>query len=120
MTILTAAVESDAGLRVPVERPTQCFISGGEVRWSYPTEPADRIDIPALVAFANIRSEDDILSFASRYGVLKVCPHGKPASHNPSCHPQIACADRNPPVACGGGVDLEGDHRWFREPVEVW
>ena len=64
-----------------------------------------------LGLFIRIRDGEGVLRFAQRYGVLFICDHGIPASHNP-----------------GGGVYLDKDtsckpQGWPddpREPVDCW
>jgi len=63
-----------------------------------------------LGAFIRLRDDEGILRFAQRYGVLFICEHGVPASHNSgggaylgkdtSCKPQGWPDDPREPVAC--------------------
>jgi hypothetical protein len=79
----------------------ECHVSDGELRWSHPSEEAEPVTAAVLRKFANIRGAEDVEAFSRQHGVLKICTHGLPASHDPECHPARS----------------EG---WFREPVSAW
>jgi predicted RNA-binding Zn-ribbon protein involved in translation (DUF1610 family) len=53
----------------------------------------------------HVASDEAILDFARRWGVLGICKHGLPTSHSPSCLP----------VAY-----WEGDTVYWKEPLSVW
>ncbi|GEM_PF-2565249 len=47
---------------------------------------SERVEVDATGAldrFARLRTSEDVLRFARQYGVLELCEHGLPATHNP-------------------------------------
>src|SRR5579862_7788056 len=84
-----------------LRRPKDLYVNNSEVLWHHPTEDAERVGSRALAAFANIESPKDVGEFARRYGVLRICEHGKPASQAQECKPVAA-------------------YGWFREPLTAW
>ena len=94
---------------------------GGRLYWRAEGHSAPSGNDDMLRNFLSLADAGDarIASYANRWGVLHVCQHGRPASHNP------------PPVNLGGysGWDYWCDHmgRYDRlpdadgyEPLEVW
>ena len=72
-----------------------------------PAKPAGMLD-----AFVRIKEKADVLRFAERYGVLDICEHGLPGSHNP------------PPLPLTGQLRrcrAWGEQQYvYWEPVDIW
>ena len=74
--------------------PKSVQVLSDRLYWRPSASVARPIDAEALFAFANLTDADQIAAFATRYGLLRMCVHGLPASHNPQseadagCHPQ--------------------------------
>jgi len=75
--------------------PAYVRLDGDRLVWSW-FDPADAAKRPTeadpkgmLDGFIKIRDGAGVLRFARRYGVLGICEHGLPASHNPpgQCYP---------------------------------
>jgi len=61
-----------------------------------------------------------ILAYARTWGVLGICEHGLPSSHNPGReYNDVSMANR---IGCDGGIGHAiADGRWvFREPIDAW
>jgi hypothetical protein len=57
-----------------------------------------------------------VLRYAKTWGVLGICEHGLPSSHNPSRDD-----DGWSHIGCEGIGEADDDGRWtFSEPVEAW
>jgi hypothetical protein len=67
--------------------PADLRLDGDKLRYQ-PESVAD-VDDPAgmLKAFVRVQSPAGVLTFARRYGVLGICAHEAPASHNPPPFP---------------------------------
>ena len=102
--------------------PTRLELVDGDLCWWWSCSgqkaerPRDAVTVGALDAFIRLRSGQDVLRFAGRYGVLNICEHGVPASHNPM-----------PPMAGFGGYNGPGgcfpagwEHGLVREPIDAW
>jgi hypothetical protein len=89
----------------------------------------------ALARFARLRTGEDVLRFAQRYGVLGLCQHGMPETHNPRplsvpllgliqspslWKPVEVGTEREPSFV----IEDRGERPWCEaircEPVEVW
>jgi len=69
----------------------------------------------ALDAFRDIRDGEGVLRFARRYGVLGLCEHGLPVSHNP---PPVPAQEEESsrmcyPLGWGSGMYWEPIERWL-------
>lgn len=105
-TILTGALPF-----APLRIPWYIALAGDALFWS---DNASRIttasDKGALNAFIKIKTEDDILHFARRYGPLGLCEHGLPPMHERDDGERHWC----PPYK-------EDDKlRWGKEPLKRW
>ena len=77
------------------------------------TNPAEPADVTGMLdAFVRIEDASDIRRFAERYGVLDICEHGLPSSHNP---PAIPLGDQWRECRAWGE---RGYLYW--EPVDLW
>jgi len=68
-----------------------------------------------LDAFIRIRDGADVVRFARRYGVLQICEHGFPASHNP---PALGFSERGGLVTWCYPLGF-GEADWW-EPLDRW
>lgn len=76
--------------------------------------PQQRVDGTGMLdAFIRIRDGSDVLLFARRYGVLDICEHGLPGSHNPNPIPLVLPAQE--------GCKAWGEEGYlYWEPVAIW
>ncbi len=84
---------------------------GGRERW---VKPGPKM----LERFIGLRSAppDRILAYARAWGLLEICRHGLPRSHNPT---RELDADEVV-LGCERLVELVEDEWEFREPIEAW
>lgn len=90
--------------------PGRAWIEGDVLRWE--DEPiretwGDSDMLAAFIALAD--PESDVPAFAERYGVLRLCEHELPASHNPVPPPWLLRSTRT-----GGCSGLD------EEPALIW
>jgi len=102
--------------------PPYLRLERDELVWSLKSPAGKRVRLRQgdtrgmLDAFVRIRDGDEALRFAQRYGVLGICEHGLPASHNPPPffpglgHKQTWCYPRG----LTGGLAREPVERWLR------
>ena len=94
--------------------PGRVWIDGEYLRW-LPWEIRERSPKAMLDAFVDIKTSDAILKFAARYGVLGLCEHLLPSTHNLVISP--AHIPSPPPCLPLGFGDKSGE---LYEPVERW
>jgi hypothetical protein len=75
--------------------------------WRSGPDSAASVDSTALHAFAKLTTPVQVEKFALRYGPLRICEDGLPASHNP-------------PNSSGTGCLLQRVRGTFWEPLSVW
>jgi hypothetical protein len=91
--------------------PIDVTLVDGCLLWSWPTHDVspDSTLLPRFAALANA-TDDQVLAFAQRWGVLEICGHGRPSSHSE--------ADRQPDLCFPRPVDEQ--LTTFSEPVDAW
>lgn len=70
-----------------------------------------------LDRFTHIRNASDVLAFAKRFGVLGICKHGLPASHNPPPQPHPS-GGRCAPSGWTERSASKGYAMW--DPIDRW
>ena len=98
--------------------------AGGEHlvwHWDPVPEPEDwfRPGPTMLAQFVGLRDAEPerILAYARRWGVLGICPHGLPSSHNPT--QDLGAGEVI--EGCEGIGRLNDEGQWvFREPIAAW
>jgi hypothetical protein len=102
--------------------PAVVYLDGEELVWSWigrtgdeRSEPRDVDPRGMLDAFLKVEEASTVLGFARRFGVLGICEHGRPASHNPPL-----AESRDDGLEClpvgyrsGEGLCREPLARWF-------
>lgn len=77
-----------------------------------------------LDRFIEIRTSHDVIKFARRYGVLGICEHGIPATHNTPALPGLLGGLGLGCIPLSDGVRDPKDFSWtlftFREPLAAW
>lgn len=98
--------------------PSAVKVSGTTIYWRLGVEQAPNLGSTGLVRFADSLFDDDgqpkaekIERFAARFGALRLCGHGLPASH------QIASPGQRPCTPVRGEGEWQG---WFCEPLSAW
>ena len=102
--------------------------SGENLVWAWDGAPSRwrRPSAGMLEAFVLLRDAPParVLGYARTWGVLGICEHGLPSSHNPPASGEVFGGGARIPtdrlLGCDGiGADVDG--RWeFREPLEAW
>ena len=116
----TAGLTNDEGqLDRPLENaswpvPLYIRLGGGMLFWEWDTWRGDQLSptpssypgYELLQQFLNLADApaEQILRYALRYGVLGICEHDLPSSHNPTCKP----------------LSRDPDHHFHYEPIEAW
>lgn len=100
--LLDGTIFVDSGIRLGTRDGVEALIventlllerlEDGELLISEHTKDGDRWSDevpPCLLEFVRLNTDkaEDILAFAQRWGLMGICPHGKPADHNPDCEP---------------------------------
>jgi hypothetical protein len=89
--------------------------SGVPLRWRKPSASL----LPSFIKLAN-GSPKRILAYAQQWGVLGICDHGLPSSHNPLMEPQSTATGADWPMGCSGiGANVDGQWQ-IREPLSAW
>jgi hypothetical protein len=72
-----------------------------------------------LLRFANLADakDEEILQFARKWGVLELCAHGLPATHQPLRLPMTRW---KPPAPCEGQRRVHGGVELCAEPLDSW
>lgn len=94
--------------------PGQVWIEGESLYW-LPREYRERSPKAMLDTFVGIKAPDAILKFAERYGVLGLCEHLLPSTHNLVISPSHI---PSPPSCLPLGFGDEDGQMY--EPVERW
>ena len=84
--------------------PDSVDIADGILLWAPGMKPARSMDLDGLLAFAEMTSPSDVKRFARRYGVLRLCKHGKLSGHCPHgqlkrCNPKRLGTQYVEPIA---------------------
>lgn len=115
-TIELAAMVDENGLLswdrgFPLSRaqvPSDVRLEGKVIVWRPPWETGEKVDPRGMLdAFLTIKGGKDVVRFARRFGVLAICEHGLPSSHDPTCRP------------LGMVTHRRADGAWW-EPVAAW
>ena len=107
----------------PSSVPARLELADGHLQWWWwhPDRPEDggreQASRGALDEFIAIKSDRDVLRFAGKFGVLGICSHDVPASHNPP-PPMAAFAGWQGPLTWCRPIGWEED--LVREPIVVW
>ncbi len=117
--------------RVGHEDPAGNFHPVDDLWWRFPERPKRVRPGPGLLAgfllLADDKSGEKILAYARRWGVLEICEHGLPCSHNPPPWnhevylgnlSEYAAPFCQPPTVGNEVFRQESDFK--REPMDVW
>ncbi len=100
--LLDGTIFVDGGIRLGTRDGEEALIventlrlerlDDGELLISEHTKDGDRWSeevSPCLLEFVRLDTDkaEDILAFAQRWGLMRICRHGKPADHHPDCDP---------------------------------
>jgi hypothetical protein len=109
-----------SAIRWAVPQAIELGASGDHLVWSWGavpphwTRPGPRM----LERFLNLfdASPERVLAFARTWGVLGICEHGLPSSHNPTRDLDVGDVI----MGCEGIGEQIGDRWVFREPISAW
>lgn len=111
----------------PIEIPAIIDLQEDRLVWSMSRRVGDElhtssrrfVDSATLEQFVGLTREgsERILEFARRWGVLDICKHNLPASHNPPTHP-LPSDWSTPPWCTPLGNENSYSTGW--EPLSVW
>jgi hypothetical protein len=114
----------------PLLVPGEVTVAGDDLRWVHSSaKPARRIQSPnnLLEQFVELRagSDAEIAAFASKYGVLGICEHNIPRSHNVGrirLNDAVNVEDDDPSLGCPGVCDFSARQKaWVgRDPLRAY
>lgn len=101
--------------------PSHVELRGDQLHWAWRSDAGVASPDGMLSRFVAIRDGRGVVAFARRYGVLGICKHGLPATHNTPAMPGalgregLGCM---PLLSAGAAGDPQDYTFW--EPLAIW